>query len=117
MRNAIVLAAGKGTRMKSDRSKLMHTIIDRSMLSYIIDALRAVSVQRIVLIVGYQAESIKEAFPDVEFALQQPSLQNKLSTAQTKLDSAGSDVKDAQSKVDSLNSQINDYQSQLDDLD
>lgn len=74
MRNAIVLAAGKGTRMKSDRSKLMHTIIDRSMLSYIIDALRAVSVQRIVLIVGYQAESIKEAFPDVEFALQQPQL-------------------------------------------
>lgn len=45
------------------------------------------------------------------------SLENKLSTAQTKLDSAGSDVKDAQSKVDSLNSQINDYQSQLDDLD
>ena len=74
MRNAIVLAAGKGTRMKSDRSKVMHTIIDRSMLTYIIDALRAVSVQRIVLIVGYQAESIKEAFPDVEFALQQPQL-------------------------------------------
>ena len=45
------------------------------------------------------------------------SLENKLSIAQTKLDSAGSDVKDAQSKVDSLNSQINDYQSQLDDLD
>ena len=74
MRNAIVLAAGKGTRMKSDRSKLMHTIIDRSMLAYIIDALRAVSVQRIVVIVGYQAESIKEAFPDVEFALQEPQL-------------------------------------------
>lgn len=46
MRNAIVLAAGKGTRMKSDRSKVMHTIIDRPMLAYIIDALRAVSVQR-----------------------------------------------------------------------
>ena len=74
MRNAIVLAAGKGTRMKSDRSKLMHTIIDRPMLAYIIDALRAVSVERIVVIVGYQAESIKEAFPDVEFALQQPQL-------------------------------------------
>ena len=74
MRNAIVLAAGKGTRMKSDRSKVMHTIIDRPMLAYIIDALRAVSVERIVVIVGYQAESIKEAFPDVEFALQQPQL-------------------------------------------
>ncbi len=66
MRNAIVLAAGKGTRMKSDRSKVMHTIIDRSMLTYIIDALRAVSVQRIVMIVGYQAESIKEAFPEMD---------------------------------------------------
>ena len=74
MRNAIVLAAGKGTRMKSDRSKVIHTIIDRPMLAYIIDALRAVSVQRIVVIVGYQAESIKEAFPDVEFALQEPQL-------------------------------------------
>ena len=74
MRNAIVLAAGKGTRMKSDRSKLMHTIIDRPMLAYIIDALRTVSVERIIVIVGYQAESIKEAFPDVEFALQQPQL-------------------------------------------
>ena len=60
--------------MKSDRSKVMHTIIDRPMLAYIIDALRAVSVQRIVVIVGYQAESIKEAFPDVEFALQEPQL-------------------------------------------
>ena len=74
MRNAIVLAAGKGTRMKSDRSKVIHTIIDRPMLAYIIDALRAVAVERIVVIVGYQAESIKEAFPDVEFALQQPQL-------------------------------------------
>ena len=78
MRNAIVLAAGKGTRMKSDRSKVMHTIIDRSMLAYIIDALRAVSVERIVVIVGYQAESIKEAFPDVEFALQQPQLGDRV---------------------------------------
>lgn len=74
MRNAIVLAAGKGTRMKSDQSKVMHSIIDRPMLAYIIDALRAVDVKRIVVIVGYQAESIKEAFPDVEFALQEPQL-------------------------------------------
>lgn len=74
MRNAIILAAGKGTRMKSDTSKVMHTIIDRPMLAYIIDALKAVNVERIVVVVGYQAESIKEAFPDVEFALQEPQL-------------------------------------------
>lgn len=45
------------------------------------------------------------------------SLQNKLKSAKTKLDSANSDVTDAQSKVDSLNSQINDYQNQLNQLD
>lgn len=75
MRNAIILAAGKGTRMKSEQSKVMHRLIDRPMLAYIIDALRAVNVQRIVVVVGYQAESIKEAFQgQVEFALQQPQL-------------------------------------------
>lgn len=74
MRNAIVLAAGKGTRMKSDQSKVMHSIIDRPMLAYIIDALKAVNVQRIVVIVGYQAETIKAYFTDVEFALQEPQL-------------------------------------------
>lgn len=74
MRNAIVLAAGKGTRMKSDRSKVMHTLIDRPMLGYIIDALRAVRVKRIVVVVGYQAQSVKDAFDDVEFALQEPQL-------------------------------------------
>lgn len=74
MRNAIVLAAGKGTRMKSNKSKVMHSIIDRPMLAYIIEALREVHVERIVVVVGYQADSIKEAFPDVEFALQEPQL-------------------------------------------
>ena len=74
MRNAIVLAAGKGTRMKSNKSKVMHTIIDRPMLAYVIEALREVHVERIVVVVGYQADSIKKAFPDVEFALQEPQL-------------------------------------------
>ncbi|MBB5183358.1 bifunctional UDP-N-acetylglucosamine diphosphorylase/glucosamine-1-phosphate N-acetyltransferase GlmU [Catenisphaera adipataccumulans] len=74
MRNAIILAAGKGTRMKSERSKVMHTIIDRPMLSYIVDALRQVHVERIVVVVGYQAESIQSYYHDVEFALQEPQL-------------------------------------------
>lgn len=74
MRNAIILAAGKGTRMKSSQSKVMHRLIDRPMLAYIIDALRAVGVERIVVVVGYQAESIKAVFHDVEFALQEPQL-------------------------------------------
>ena len=68
------------------------------------------------------ANATLKAAKDAYDAVQQKnsnvsSLENKLSTAQIKLNSASSDVKDAQSKVDSLNSQINDYQSQLDDLD
>ncbi|MGN1277662.1 MAG: bifunctional N-acetylglucosamine-1-phosphate uridyltransferase/glucosamine-1-phosphate acetyltransferase [Floccifex sp.] len=74
MRNAIVLAAGKGTRMKSQLSKVMHPIIDRPMLGYIIDALRAVHTERIVIVVGYQAQSIMDAYPDCEFAMQMPQL-------------------------------------------
>ena len=74
MRNAIILAAGKGTRMKSSQSKVMHSIIDRPMLAYIIDALRAVHVERIVVVVGYQAQTIEATFKDVEFALQEPQL-------------------------------------------
>ena len=74
MRNAIVLAAGKGTRMKSELSKLMHPIIDRPMLGYILDALRAVNVERIVVVVGYQAQSIMDAYPECEFAMQMPQL-------------------------------------------
>ena len=74
MRNAIVLAAGKGTRMKSELSKLMHPIIDRPMLGYILDALRAVNVERIVIVVGYQAQSIMDAYPECEFAMQMPQL-------------------------------------------
>lgn len=67
---------------------------------------------------AYEAKKAAEAAnTDAKNRSNISSLQNKLSTAQTKLNSVSSDVKDAQSKVDSLNSQINDYQSQLDDLD
>lgn len=67
---------------------------------------------------AYEAKKAAEAAnTDAKNKSNKSFLQNKLSTAQTKLNSASSDVKDAQSKVDSLNSQINDYQSQLDDLD
>lgn len=74
MRNAIILAAGKGTRMKSDLSKVLHPIIDRPMLAYTIDACKKAGVTRIVVVVGYQADKVKEAFTDVEFALQEPQL-------------------------------------------
>lgn len=74
MRNAIILAAGKGTRMKSDLPKVMHKLLDQSMLSYIIDALKAAQVERIILVVGYQAQTIMDAYPELEAVIQEPQL-------------------------------------------
>lgn len=74
MRNAIVMAAGKGTRMHSETSKIMHPILDRPMLGYTLDALKQVHADRVIVIVGYQKESIMEAYPQLEYAVQEPQL-------------------------------------------
>jgi bifunctional UDP-N-acetylglucosamine pyrophosphorylase/glucosamine-1-phosphate N-acetyltransferase len=74
MRNAIILAAGKGTRMKSEKNKVMHTLIDRPILAYIIDACKKAGAQRILIVAGYQAQSLMDAFPKQEFVLQKEQL-------------------------------------------
>lgn len=73
-KNAIVLAAGKGTRMRSEKNKVMHTLIDRPILAYPIDALKEAGADRIVVVAGYQAQSLMDAFKDVEFAIQKEQL-------------------------------------------
>lgn len=56
---AIILAAGKGTRMKSDRAKVLHTIAGRPMILHVLEAALGV-VENIVVVVGNQAEKVKE---------------------------------------------------------
>ena len=53
---AVVLAAGKGTRMKSDLPKVLLPVADRPMIEYVLDALTAGGVGRIVVVVGYRGE-------------------------------------------------------------
>jgi bifunctional UDP-N-acetylglucosamine pyrophosphorylase/glucosamine-1-phosphate N-acetyltransferase len=69
---AVILAAGQGTRMKSDLPKVLHAIDGRPMVSYVIDTVRAVGVDRILAVIGYQAERVRGAVddPSVEFVLQ-----------------------------------------------
>ncbi|MCH8829323.1 MAG: NTP transferase domain-containing protein, partial [Planctomycetes bacterium] len=65
------------TRMKSTVPKVLHEACGRPMIEYVLDAARAARATRIVVVVGYQAEVVKEAlakFPDVEFALQSEQL-------------------------------------------
>lgn len=70
---AIVLAAGKGTRMKSDLPKVLHEVCGKSMVEYVFDAVRAAGVTRIVCVIGHQADLMRDrlsSHPDVDFALQ-----------------------------------------------
>jgi bifunctional UDP-N-acetylglucosamine pyrophosphorylase/glucosamine-1-phosphate N-acetyltransferase len=70
---AIILAAGKGTRMKSELPKVMHVACGRPMIEYVLDAARAAGVSRIVVVVGYQADVVRNGLSrhrDIEFALQ-----------------------------------------------
>ncbi len=57
---AIILAAGKGTRMKSELAKVLHPVLDKPMLCYPVECARAVGSERIVVVVGHQAEAIRE---------------------------------------------------------
>lgn len=58
--HGIVLAAGKGTRMHSDTPKCAHYIIDKTMVEYVVDSLKAAKIDDIVTIVGYKREVIED---------------------------------------------------------
>jgi bifunctional UDP-N-acetylglucosamine pyrophosphorylase/glucosamine-1-phosphate N-acetyltransferase len=70
---AVILAAGKSTRMKSALPKVLHQVCGRPMIEYVLDAARSASVTRIVAIVGHRAELVRAELSkhaDVDFALQ-----------------------------------------------
>jgi len=73
---AVILAAGQGTRMKSTKPKVLHQILGRPMIAYLLDTLQEVGVTDIVVVVGHQAEAVKEALKDYElrFVIQEPQL-------------------------------------------
>ncbi|MCI5773406.1 MAG: NTP transferase domain-containing protein [Erysipelotrichaceae bacterium] len=75
MKYAIVMAAGKGTRMQSTLPKVMHKVCDKPMIAHLIDNLKQSDVEEIVTIVGYGHEVIEDAMAgQCTFALQQPQL-------------------------------------------
>ncbi len=58
-RLAVVLAAGKGTRMKSELPKVLFPVLGRPMIHWVLDALAEARVDRVVVVVGYRAEDVK----------------------------------------------------------
>lgn len=75
--SAVILAAGEGSRMKSDRPKPLHMLCGKPMLSYVVEALEQASPTKIVVVVGHGAEQVTAklattaADSPLEFVLQE----------------------------------------------
>ena len=59
---ALVLAAGQGTRMRSDLAKVLHPMAGRPLLAWVLDAVRDLGVDRVLAVVGHQRQRVMEAF-------------------------------------------------------
>lgn len=74
---AIVMAAGKGTRMKSDLPKVLVPACGRPIVHYVVDSLREAGIGKIVAVVGYKQELVRQSlsqFEDIEFVEQTQQL-------------------------------------------
>jgi bifunctional UDP-N-acetylglucosamine pyrophosphorylase/glucosamine-1-phosphate N-acetyltransferase/UDP-N-acetylglucosamine pyrophosphorylase len=70
---AVVLAAGMGTRMKSDLPKVLFPVLGRPMIEFVLDALAAAGIARMFVVVGYRAEDVEAALKGhtgLEYVLQ-----------------------------------------------
>ncbi|HWI40296.1 MAG TPA: bifunctional UDP-N-acetylglucosamine diphosphorylase/glucosamine-1-phosphate N-acetyltransferase GlmU, partial [Verrucomicrobiae bacterium] len=75
--SAVVLAAGKGTRMKSGRAKVLHELAGRPLLLWPLEAARGAGTSRIALVLGHQAEEVErlvQGNADVHVCLQREQL-------------------------------------------
>jgi bifunctional UDP-N-acetylglucosamine pyrophosphorylase/glucosamine-1-phosphate N-acetyltransferase len=73
----VVLAAGKGTRMKTRRPKLLHRLAGRFVIEHVLRTARQLGPASLTLVVGHQADLLRAALagqPDLGFAVQEPQL-------------------------------------------
>lgn len=72
----VILAAGQGTRMRSALPKVLHPIAGKAMLGHVIDRARELAPQRIHVVIGHGAETVRQrlAADDLNFVVQQEQL-------------------------------------------
>jgi bifunctional UDP-N-acetylglucosamine pyrophosphorylase / glucosamine-1-phosphate N-acetyltransferase len=72
----VIMAAGKGTRMKSSLPKVLHTLAGRSLLQHVLQTATALAADRIITITGHGAEQVEAAVqaPHLQFVRQMPQL-------------------------------------------
>jgi len=68
----LILAAGQGTRMKSDLAKVLHPLCGKPLVDHVVRSAQKAGVARTVVVIGHQADIVREALKglDVEFVLQ-----------------------------------------------
>ena len=69
---AVVLAAGQGTRMKSDLPKVLHRLAGRTMLDWVLQAVLATKPDRTLVVVGHGADKVAANLPEGVEAVAQP---------------------------------------------
>ena len=72
----VIMAAGKGTRMKSDLPKVLHIVYNKPMLIHVIGLAKNINSERIINILGHKKELVIDAIKseNVEFVIQEPQL-------------------------------------------
>lgn len=75
--HVVVLAAGKSTRMKSVRPKVLHDLAGRMLIEHVLHTARQLSATSTTLVIGHAADEVRSAlagWPDLQFAIQSPQL-------------------------------------------
>ncbi len=74
--NAVILAAGEGTRMKSKMPKVLHEVMGRPMVKRVVDTAKDLEAKNICVVTGHMSETVQEALKDegVSFAVQEKQL-------------------------------------------
>ena len=89
-RYAIILAAGKGTRMKSKRYKVLHEVAGKPMIEHVLTNVKASGVDQVVTVVGHGADEVKETLGHqslYSFQAEQLGTAHAVKTAQDHLSS------------------------------
>ena len=82
--NVVILAAGQGKRMNSDRPKVLHSLAGRPLLKHVIDTAQAIEAQRIVVVYGHGGDEVRAAMPqgplpiagEIVWVKQEPQLES-----------------------------------------
>ena len=73
--SAVILAAGQGTRMKSNLPKVLHLMLGKPMAWYAIEAARQITGEKPVMVIGHAADQVRQVLGDqAEYVLQEPQL-------------------------------------------